>query len=138
MASSLPLLLRLRTGAREESQALLRRAEDERDAQAARLAALRQATKEARENVDPTDPFALSTYHALRQRQEVSERRDVAKLLQREREVEQKRGIHVGRVRDELAMKNVIEAHEAAAAHDAAQRDGRRMDEIASRRRRDD
>ena len=88
--------------------------------------------------MDPTDPFALSTYHAFRQRQEVSERRDVAKLLQREREVEQKRGIHVGRVRDELAMKNVIEAHEAAAAHDAAQRDGRRMDEIASRRRRDD
>lgn len=137
MASSLDILLRLRTGAREESQTLLRRAEDERDAQAARLRAIREATLAARNNLDPCDPFALTTYHAFRMRQEVAERREQAKLVQRERELEQKRGLHVGRVRDELAMQNVIEAQAVAAAREESVRDMRRMDEIASRPRSD-
>lgn len=133
MPSSLNILLRLRTGAREESQALLRRAEDERDAQAARLTALREATVAARASLDPCDPFALTTYHAFRMRQEVAERREVAKLVQRERELEQKRGLHVGRVRDELAMKNVIDAQAVTAAKEESARDARRMDDIAVR-----
>lgn len=115
---------------------MVRRAEDERDVQAARLDAVRRSVAEARADLDPTDPFALTTYHAFRMRQEVAERREAARLQQREREVEQKRTVHVGRVRDELAMANVIEAHAREEAADEARRDGQRMDDIAARRER--
>ena len=132
--SALHTLLRLRAHAREESQGMLRRAEDERDTQAERVEAVRIAVVAARAGADPTDPFALATYHAFRMRQEVAERRENARLQQREREVDQKRGIHVGRVRDEIATENVIEAHAREEEREQATRDARRMDEIASRR----
>ena len=74
-ASALPTLLRLRRAAREESQAAVRRAEDDRDAQAQRLAGIRTATASARENFDPSDVAALVGYHEFRARQEVQERR---------------------------------------------------------------
>lgn len=131
--SSLDTLLRLRARAREESQAMLRRAEDERDLQRGRLDAVRKAIADARADLDPHDALALATYHAFRLAQEPLERRETARLLQREREVEQKRAIHVGRVRDELAMANVIEAHAREEAEEEARRDARRMDEIAAR-----
>ncbi len=131
--SSFATLLRLRQRAREESQALVRRAEDEREAQAQRLAAVRDSVVRAREELDHTNPIALTNYHAFRMRQEVAERREAGKLVQRERELEQKRAIHVGRVRDELAMQNVIEAHAREEAEAEARRDARRMDEIAAR-----
>lgn len=113
---------------------MVRRAEDERDAQAGRLDAVRRSVADARAQMDPSDPFALTTYHAFRMRQEVAERREAARLQQREREVEQKRAVHVGRVRDEIAMANVIDAHAREAAADEARRDSRRMDDIAARR----
>lgn len=113
---------------------MLRRAEDERDVQAQRVEAVRNAVVEARASADPNDPFALATYHAFRRRQEVAERREEARLQQREREVDQKRGLHVGRVRDEIATNNVIEAHARSEEREQATRDARRMDEIAARR----
>ena len=131
--SALATLLRLRTAAREESQTALRRAEDERDAQARRLEAVQEATARARSELDPNDAGALLAYHSFRTRQEVTERREAAKLGQRDRELDHKRGIHVSRVRDELAMGNVIEAREQEAEREAAELDARRMDELASR-----
>lgn len=134
MASpALHILLKLRRAAREESQALLRKAEDERDAAAARLHAVQAATAAGREALDPTDPFSLTTWHSFRMRQEVAERRESAKLKQRERDVDQKRGIHVARVRDELALDKVIAHHDAEELEETRARESKRMDEIASR-----
>ena len=134
MASpALHTLLKLRRAAREESQAIFKRAEDERDAQAERLQALRDATVRGRSSIDPTDPFSLTAWHSFRMRQEVAERREVMKLKQRERDLDQKRAIHVARVRDELALQRLIEHQDAEEAAEARVREGRAMDEIASR-----
>lgn len=134
MASgALHTLLKLRRAAREESQAILRKAEDERDTQAARLQAVLDATVAGRDALDPTDPFSLTTWHAFRMRQEVAERRESAKLKQRERDFEQKRGLHVSRVRDELALEKVIEHHDAEEEEAARELEAKKMDEIASR-----
>lgn len=132
-ASALPTLLRLRRAAREESQAAVRRAEDDRDTQAQRLAGIRTATASARENFDPSDVAALVGYHEFRARQEVQERREAARLVQRERELEVKRTQHAGRVRDELALETVIERKQVEAEREELRRDNARMDELGRR-----
>lgn len=131
--SALPTLLRLRRAAREESQAAVRRAEDERDTQAQKLSNIRAATVAARASLDPTDPVALVSYHEFRARQEVLDRREAARLLQREREVDVKRTHHTARVRDELSIDHVIERKRTEAEHEEQKRDHTRMDELGRR-----
>jgi len=87
----------------------------------------------ARADADPNDPMALTTYHDFRARQEVTERREVARLVQREREVEVKRTQHSARVRDELALDQFLESKRAAAVRDEQKRDQARMDELGRR-----
>ncbi len=134
--SALPTLLRLRHAAREESHTALRRAEDEREAQAKRLADLRAATVAARAALEAADTLALSSYHEFRARQEVQERREIARLQQREREVDLKRAQHHGRVRDELALEKFMERRAAEEEREEARRDQERMDELGRRKER--
>lgn len=134
MSGTLHTLLRLRTLAREETAVAVRKAEDEREAQLARLVAVRESVARARTETDLEDALDLAAYYAFRLRSEMAERREAARLAQKERDVEQKRALHVVRVRDEIAMQNVIDHRERQAAVDEGRRDAARMDEIAARR----
>lgn len=133
--SVLHSLHRLRQHARRETETSLRRAQEERDVQAAKVDALRAAVAEAREGVDPNDASDLSAYHAWRLRTEMNERRESARLAQRERDLEQTTRVHQDNVRRELSLERVIDEHAQRELEDARRAEGRTMDEIASRRR---
>ena len=130
---ALHTLVKLRRAAREETQAALARAEAELLAQTARHQAVLDATTAGRAALDPTDPNSLSVWAAFRMRQEVAERREAAKRMQKERDVTQKRALHVARVREELALEKLIERQAADEDADLLRRESRRMDEIAGR-----
>lgn len=133
MSSTLHTLLRLREAARKETLTALRKAEQERDTQEARLADVRASVVMARASLDPTDPADLSNYHSFRLRQEMAERRESARLAQKDRELDSRRTAHVLRVRDELALSELIESREAAEALELTRHDARKLDEMASR-----
>lgn len=133
MANTLETLLKLREAARKETLAALRKAEAERETQVARLAEVRMSIVMARESLDPTDPTDLTHYHGFRLRQEMAERREAARLAQKDRDLEIKRNAHILRVRDELSLAELIDAREKFAAVEASRGDQRRMDELASR-----
>lgn len=135
MSPSLSTLHRLREHARKESQQKLQRAERQRDEQQARLDELRRDTEEARSSVDPSDLMSMHAWHAWRLRQEVGERREVARLSQRERDLESARGQHNGRVRDELAIANAIDAEVERQLWEARRTETKELDEVGSRRR---
>jgi flagellar export protein FliJ len=137
MPSTLHTLLRLRGLDREASAVALRKAEDERDSQRQKLDEVRATVARARENVSATDAADLAVYHQFRLRQEMAERREMARLAQKERDLETKRNLHVGRVRDELALQNVIDAKAVEEARDESRRDQAQNDEVAARRLRE-
>jgi Ca2+-dependent lipid-binding protein len=133
--SVLHSLHRLRQHARRESELSLRRAQEERDVQAARVDALRASVAEARDAVDPNDASELSAYHAWRLRAEMTERRESVRLAQRERDLDQTTKVHQDNVRKELSLERVIDEHAVRELEEARRVEGRAMDEIASRRR---
>ncbi len=137
VSGTLHTLLRLRTIARESSSLALRKAEDERAAQLEKLRGVRSAVESARTETDMNDALDLANYYAFRLRSEMAERREAARLAQKERDVEQKRAIHATHVRDELAMDNVIDLRERQEAREQQRRESREMDEVAGRRHRD-
>jgi hypothetical protein len=133
MGSTLHTLLRLRGLEREASSLALRKAEDDRDAQRAKLDDVRTSIARARESVDTLDVIDLNIYHQFRLRAEMNERREAARLAQKDKELEARRAVHVGRVRDELALQNVIDAKDLAEAREDSKRDQAKMDELAAR-----
>ena len=128
-------LHRLRQYARQESELQVRKAQEERDAQLARIEELRAEVQRAREDVDPDDAGALAAYQAWRLRAEMSERRESARLAQRERDLEQHTRTHADNVRKELTMETFLELQAERALEDARRVDARNMDEIAGNRR---
>jgi hypothetical protein len=132
---TLHTLHRLRQATRRESDAVLRRAQAERDAQVQRLDALRNQMETARAGVDPSDPAAMASWHAWRLRAEIEQRREIARLAQRERDLEAASRVHQKNVRDELSLERVIEAHEEEARIEAARKDTLALDEVGGRRR---
>ena len=137
MASALGTLHRLRANARKASDVDLRRAELERDRQQVRVEAGQAALVAAREARDDADLESLATWHAFRLQGELKGRREDVRLAQREREVDARRSVHVGHVKDELAVQNLIDRREAVAAEQAGRRERTEMDEIAGRTRSD-
>lgn len=135
MANSLQTLLRLREHARKESQSKLQQAQGQRDEQDERVQAVRRAVEEARNDRDPADLLSIAAWHTYRLRQELVERREVARLNQRERDLETARSTHGGRVRDELAIGNAIDAASVREAEEALRSETRTLDEVGARRR---
>lgn len=135
MSNSLQTLFRLREHARKESQARLQQAQGQRDDQDERVQAVRRAVEEARNDRDPADLLSIAAWHTYRLRQELVERREVARLHQRERDLEVARTTHGGRVRDELAIGNAIDAACLREAEDALRQETRTLDEVGARRR---
>ncbi len=133
MSPALHTLHRLREHARKESDVLVRQAERARDVQSERVDSIHASVAQARENVDGTDALELTAYHAFRLRQELASRRESARLSQKERELENQRVRHGARVRDELALANVIEAAALTDSEDRRRREDKRMDEVAAR-----
>ena len=133
MTDTLQTLLRLREAARKETLAALRKAENERDLQMAKLVEVRESVKTARAQVDPTDATDLTHYHGYRLRQEMAERREAARLAQKDRDLEGRRNAHVLRVRDELALSGLIDARAETEREEADRRENKQMDEIANR-----
>lgn len=133
MANTLETLLRLREAARKETLAALRKAEAEREAQVGRLADVRMSIVLARGALDPTDATDLTHYHGFRLRQEMAERREGARLAQKDRELEARRNAHILRVRDELSLADLIEARERVAINEANRAEQADLDEIAGR-----
>jgi hypothetical protein len=135
MSNTLHTLARLREHARKESQAKLSSAQVMRDEQDERVQAVRRAVDGARETKDPADLLSIAAWHTWRLRQEVVERREVARLHQRERDLDSARTTHGGRVRDELAIGNAIEAEHLRGVEAALRAETRTLDEVGARRR---
>jgi hypothetical protein len=136
MSPSLQTLHRLREHARKDSESKLRRAEALREEQQARLDAVQEAVVQARANRDPADALSLANYHAFVLLQRVAERRETAKLQQRDREAEAARTVHRSRVRDELAIQNAIEAANDREMVEERRDETRTLDEVGARMRR--
>lgn len=135
MSNTMRSLHRLRERARRASEMQLHEARVNADRQRQRLEAVHQAVAEAREQTDAGDVLSLTTWHAFRLRQEVVERRESARLAQRQREVDTAETQHAVRVRDELAIQSVIEEQRVRAAEEARYAEGRVLDEIGARMR---
>ncbi len=132
---TLHTLHRLRQATRRESDVVLRRAQAERDAQAQRLDSLRHQMEAARDAVDASDPAEMASWHAWRLRAEIEQRRELARLAQRERDLEAATRAHQKNVRDELSLERVIEAHEEEARLEAVRKETQALDEVGGRRR---
>ncbi len=128
-------LQRLREHTRREAQMEMARAEVERDRVQERLDALNAGVDRARAQLDPLDAEALSTYHNFRLQEALRERRETARLAQRERELETRRGHHLRSVRDELTLDALVEELNARGQEDFRRAERRQMDEIAGRRK---
>jgi hypothetical protein len=137
MTAILNSLHRLRQHARRESELALKRAETERDAQRERLDGVRAEIERARESLDPSDPVALAAYHQFRLREEMLERRETARLQQREREVASNVLMHQKNVRDELSLQNVLDEHAQRTLEEDRRAETRDLDELGQRLRRD-
>jgi len=135
MPNVLASLHRLRAHTRQESGVVLRDAERARDQQQERLAEVANGIRIAQAGVDPEDAFGLVTYQAFRLREELRERRERARLHQKERDVALNRERYAKCVRDELSMKAVIDEKALRAEEDARRVEARNMDEVAARLR---
>ena len=98
---------------------------------------MRAEIERARAAIDPSDPVALSAYHQFRLREEMLERRETARLQQREREVASNVLVHQKNVRDELSLQNVLDEHAQRAVEDERRAETRELDELGQRLRRD-
>ncbi len=132
--STLSTLHRLRQFTRRESEVVLARAQGARDAQAAVLATLQQRLRDSRDALDPGDAAALAGWHAWRLRMEMEERREGARLAQRERDLDVALRIHQKNVRDELSLEKLIENKHEEARLEAARKETRVLDEVGARR----
>jgi hypothetical protein len=128
-------LQRLRVHSRKEAHQQVRAAEIERDRAAARLLELREGVASARAAVDPRDAEAVNLYATFRLREALRERREEARLAQRERDLEARRAHHLKCVRDELTLNTLVDELNAREAQEARRVEARRMDEIANRPR---
>lgn len=133
MSRVLDVLFRLRDHARKSAEVELRRAESDRDRQLARVHNIRAALVTAREECAHDDPRAVESYFAFRLQGELAIRREEARLVQREREVEARDRVHVGTVRDELAVDNLRELRAEAEAREAGRKERATMDDIGGR-----
>lgn len=125
-------LQRLREHSRRESHQQFRAAEVERDRALARVDELRAGVERARAQVDGGDVEALGLYHSFRLREALRERREEARLAQRERDLETREVQHVRCVRDELTLDALVEEMEAREAVVVRRVEARQMDEIAA------
>lgn len=133
--SVLHTLHRLRQNARRESEVALLRAQAERDAQAAKVLAMQEHMRVARDAVNRDDPTDLAAWHAWRLRAEMEERREQARLAQRERDLDTAMRAHHKLVRDEISMEKLLEAHAERARVEALRKETRMLDEVGARRR---
>jgi flagellar biosynthesis chaperone FliJ len=132
--STLSTLHRLRQFARQESDLVVARARTARDEQAAVLEGLRRRLRESRDAIDPADAGALAGWHAWRLRVEMEERREGARLAQRERDLDMALRTHQKNVRDELSLEKLIEIKHEEARVEAVRAETRVLDEVGSRR----
>jgi hypothetical protein len=138
MSNVLASLHRLRSHTRQESGVVLRESERARDQQQERLTELTRGIRQAQAGVDPEDALGLVTYQAFRLREELRERRERARLHQKERDVALNRERYTRCVRDELSMQAVIEEKALREEEDLRRVEARNMDEVASRLRKAD
>jgi hypothetical protein len=132
MSNVLPTLLRLRAHSRREAELQRRDAERERDNQRARLDELHAGVARARDAVDGGDAEAIVAYQAFRLREELRDRRETARLNQRERDVDTRTTQHLRCVRDELTLGVILDLQAERRAQEDRRVDTRRMDEIAN------
>ena len=132
--STLSTLHRLRQFTRRESELVLARAQEARDAQMAVMAALHERLRASRDAIDPDDAAALAGWHAWRLRMEMEQRREGARLAQRERDLDVALRVHQKNVRDELSLEKLIESKHEEARLEAARKDTRVLDEVGARR----
>ncbi len=135
MSNILASLHRFRAHASRESQVSLRLAETARDQQEQRLTDVGDGIRAAQAAVDYGDVAAMAAYQAFRIREEFNERRERARLQQKERDVMLSGDRHVKCVRDELTIEAVIEERMAEDREELRRVEARGMDEIASRLR---
>lgn len=133
MSNVLASLHRLRSHARLEAEASLRVAERARDQQEVRLSVVTTAIQTAQASVDHEDVAALAAYQSFRIREEFAERRERARLQQKERDVMLSGDRHVKCVRDELTLEAVMEERLLEFQGESRRAEARGMDEIASR-----
>jgi hypothetical protein len=126
-------LLRLRTYQRQQSALQLKQAEVERERQALRVSSLEEEIVTAQEQLPCNDLVAITDYHAWRLRQEITLRRETARLAQKERDVEIQQDRHGKNVRDELSIQNVTAAHQQLKLEEERHKEAHWMDEIAAR-----
>lgn len=138
MTAILNSLHRLRQHARRESELSFRRAEEERDVQRQRLEGVRAEIVRARDALDPNDPLALAAYHQFRLREEMLERRETARLQQKEREVASTSIVHNKNVRDELSLERLLDEQAVRAAEEERRAEMRELDELGARVRREE
>lgn len=131
--SILESLHRLRAHARHEAEVALKESEVARDQQQDRLSDVRTGIRTAQAAVDPADALALVTYQSFRLREELKERREQARLNQRERDLSLHRERHGRCVRDELSMQAVMEEKAERLDEEERRGEARGMDEIAAR-----
>lgn len=136
MRNVLESLHRLREHARLEAELSLREAERAQELQQARIDSLQTGVRAAQAAVDPEDALGLVAYQSFRLREEMRERRERARLQQKQRDVSVQEDRFVRCVRDELSMQAVIDEKQARADEDARRDEARKMDEIAGRVRR--
>lgn len=136
MSNVLASLHRLRSHARQEAEAALRVAETARDKQEERLADVGTSIRAAQAAVDHGDAAALAAYQSFRLREEFAERRERARLQQKERDVMLTGDKHIKCVREELTIEAVIEERLNEFLGEARRVEARGMDEIALRDRR--
>jgi len=128
-------LQRIREHKRQSAHQKVVAAEVERDRSVARIEELQARVESARTSVDQGDVVSIATYHSYRLQQVITERRETARLAQRNRDLEIRRAHHVTCVREELTLDAVVDRmHEREQAAERRS-DARQMDEIASRRR---
>lgn len=136
MSNILASLYRLRSHARLEAETALRVAETARDKQEERLADVGTSIRAAQAAVDHGDAAGLAAYQSFRQREELSERRERARLQQKERDVMLTGDKHVKCVREELTLEAIIEERLNEILCEVRRVEAREMDEIALRDRR--
>jgi len=128
-------LQRIREHERKSAHQKVVAAEEERDRSVARIEALQERVEVARTSVDNEDAVSIATYHSYRLQQVITERREEARLAQRNRDLEARRAHHVVCVREELSLDAVVERMNERDQAEERRSDARLMDEIAARRR---
>lgn len=129
-------LQKIREHERQAAQRRLTTAEEERDRTFSRIQQIQDQVLDARGSVDASDVESVALYNSFRLQQALSERREEARLVQNDRELELRRTQHRGCVVDELSLDALIQRMDDREQSAERHADAVRMDEIAARRRR--